>query len=178
MVRFSLIVLSSFLKFAAVSTPKNLYNTGGGIIPLHYKLIDPIFSTNISAAAIQNDDRYPIYNLFPWDSFAFVIASFQQITVDDTVNSLKWANHAKYPKYNKYDVAQELVYPIDKTRTCLNGTLEPCQMDFTLQVSTTTLISIVQQSHSKLDRPSTFLEEGAILGAFSFIASFLTMYMV
>jgi hypothetical protein len=83
----------------------------GAAIPHHYDLIDPLFSNNISSALELENDRYPVHRNFPWDSTSFIIASIEQVTVDDKLNSLKWTDYKTYPRYHRYNIESEQDLP-------------------------------------------------------------------
>ena len=153
----------------------------GGFIPLRYQFIDPLFSDNISAALVPEDQRYPVYLHYPWDSTNYLIANLKQITVDDTVNSLNWSNFKTYPKYTYYDVYTEsgtITYRLNDTLVtyCGNKTTQ-CDMILRLQINSQSPISEIRHSNPGISKVDIRLGESAIVGGISFVLLFLNMYM-
>lgn len=157
--------------------PANL-RIDGGDLHLHYGLIDPAFSENIEEALIFDDSRCPVNTEYPWNTANFVVANVEQVTVSDTVDSLDWSNWNTFPKYNFYNViSSQPVALIDPDSGCFNATDGPCTMIITFQLSPASVISQIRESKPGIDRVEIFLNEGAILGAMSYLAFFLNMYL-
>jgi hypothetical protein len=140
-----------------------------------------VFSENISAALVSEDERYPVYLQYPWDSTNSHIANLEQITVDDTVNSLDWSNYKTYPKYNYYDVYTEpggIQNNVDDAAaTYCRNTTASCTILLRLQINSQSLISEVRHSDPGISKVDILLDEAAIVGGLSFLSSFLNMYM-
>lgn len=159
---------------AIADKPANLQSEAEGIIPLNFVLIDTMFLDNISVAF--EDDRYPVFTPFPWDSEYFIVASIEQVTVDDTVNSL---NVSDNQKYNLYNVVSEPGFPQTQNTTCFNtNSSSPCTVNVRLQVSPSTLISNIRQSKHGTDSIKIFIDEGGIIGGFGFFAFLFSMYAI
>jgi len=157
--------------------PANLHQ-GGGVIPLHYELIDQIFTENVSEAIKLEDDRYPVSMQYPWDSTNFLVASIEELTTYDAANSLKWSNNDEFPKYNFYNVYEVPGATINESTTCFGTKVGPCTISVILQVTPESLVSEIRQSGPGIESVDILLDEGAIVGGLSFFAFFLTMYMV
>lgn len=150
-------------------------DAGNGIIPLHYTFIDPVFTNNISVAFHNN--RYPLYTSYPWQTTGFVIASLNQITMDDAANSLKSTDHKDYSQHNIYDVFSAPDFPANIT-SCSGNVKAPCFRNATLQISHTSQISNIRTSQPEIGPVQMLLDEGAILGGVSFVTYFLGLYAV
>jgi len=164
---------------AAAGNSENLQDGFGGVIPLHYVFLEPIFSDNISAALTGGTGRYPVFTSFPWDSAFFIVTSIEQTTIDDTLHTLNLSNYQKYPEYNLYSVISEPGFPVEQNTTCFtSNSSSPCTVTVQLQVSTNNLVGTTRQSGHPVDSSSTIIDEGGVVGGVSFFAFSLSIYLI
>ena len=105
-----------------------------------------------------------------------MIASINQVTWDDTLNSLDRNDNQEY---NTYDVTSQPSFLTGQNTTCFHtNSSSPCTIGIQLQVSPDTLLGELRQSGHGIDRTQIFIDEGGIIGGVAFFAFFLGIYVL